>query len=141
VFTASCRGRYPEDPYNGRPSIPVYPDLSVRLGALACAVAALVVTLACLSPRALGAPASLASATTAGARPSWYLAWLHGLLRLCPSELLGVTSARFIASSPVCAIAIASVWPFLVRWGSRVTLVLAWLALGAWLGLTVYARF
>jgi quinol-cytochrome oxidoreductase complex cytochrome b subunit len=86
----------------------------------------------------LGTPGELPLPTPPSARPTWVFAWLHGLLRLTPRSLLGLSGTATIVVGGLGVVGLAALLPFVDRRGSRATIGLACGALASFLGLTAY---
>jgi ubiquinol-cytochrome c reductase cytochrome b subunit len=120
-------------------TIAVYPDLVVRHAALWVLLLAVLVSLATFFPHDVGQALDLAKPAPESAHPAWYFMWIYALLRLAPAEMLGVNGTRFIVTMGTLLLLLAPWLPFVDRRGSRVTPVLAVVALAGVVALTVYA--
>jgi quinol-cytochrome oxidoreductase complex cytochrome b subunit len=126
-------------PERGRRLIPLYPDLGVRVAAVAVGMVAIVVTLAVFLEPGIGVPIDPTTASNVVGRPAWYLLFVHQLLRSAPPYLLGVESPTFIGGALTLVFALVMAIPFIDRRGSAVTVALTSVALGIIVLLTAHA--
>jgi quinol-cytochrome oxidoreductase complex cytochrome b subunit len=120
-------------------AIPIYPDFLVRMAAVMTAALVIVISLATFVERPLGEAAEVAAAAPEGARPPWYLLFVHELLMRAPRELLGVPSAKFIVGAGGLVALLAFFVPFFDRRGSRVTSAIAGVLLLGLILLSIHA--
>ncbi len=113
---------------NQEKSVPFYPDHVALEAKVALGVVILVVTIGVIGlfvPVGLGDPAD-PMVTPAHIKPEWYFLALYQLLRFIP-ETIGATS-------PVLAIVLIMIWPFLDRkpeTSTKTTKLRFWLSLFA----------
>ncbi len=113
---------------NQEKSVPFYPDHVALEAKVALGVIILVVTIGVIGlfvPVGLGDPAD-PMVTPAHIKPEWYFLALYQLLRFIP-ETIGATS-------PVLAIVLLLIWPFLDRkpeTSAKTTKIRFWLSLFA----------
>jgi quinol-cytochrome oxidoreductase complex cytochrome b subunit len=122
-------------------TIPVYPDLLLRILATMTGALAVLISLATFVDRPLGEAADPTLAAPLGARPPWYLLFVHDLVIRAPRELLGVPSAQFIVGVLALLVVLTFFVPLLDRKGSRITAVLATVLLLLAATLSIHALF
>ena len=136
LHTAGCAPRKPTSA-----TLPLMPHVVLR-AALAAAVAGMVLfALSSFFPPRLGLSANLATASAAGMKPSWYLVFVDQMLRAAPPRMLGVASARVIATAVALCIAALAVFPTFDRKASRGGQAVVLVVLAAILGGTIRALF
>lgn len=121
-----------DDAHDAKPSIPLYPDMFVRVGALCSALLLALVSLAIFVPRL--APAAVA----AEARPPWYLASIHQLLLAAPDEALGQPGASLVLGGVTIVVAALFALPFYDPRGSFATRYAAIAGVALGIALTVH---
>jgi quinol-cytochrome oxidoreductase complex cytochrome b subunit len=109
-------------------TIPFYPDFLVRQAVAWTGVLVVLMTLAIFVDRPLGDAADPRLPST-GAQPPWYFLPFHQMIRVSPTELLGIVGARFIVGAACLFGLVVIALPFLDRRGSRATAWSAWLVL------------
>lgn len=137
MFALHAAGSSPKTP--GNRTLPFAPHVILRASAMCAAAAIVLFALASFwSPR-LGGSAEVAHATAVGLRPSWYLIFAHQLLLAAPARMLGIPSARVIATLAALLALVAVLFPALDRKASRVGQILGLVVLTTILGGTIRA--
>ena len=137
VLARHVVGCAPREP--SRDALPLAPHVALRAAVAAAVTAMALFALSSLWPPHLGAPADAVGAAPEAVRPSWYLAFVHQLLRAAPPRMVGVAGARFVAVAVALGVAALGVFPLFDRKASRVGQVVVLVALAAILGGTIRA--
>ena len=136
LHVAGCAPRRPTTA-----TLPLVPHVALRAAAAAAVAGMVLFALSSFWPPRLGLSAEMATASAAGLKPSWYLVFVHQLLRAAPPRMIGVASARVIATAVALGIAALALFPTFDRKASRVGQVVVLLGLAAILGGTIRALF
>ncbi len=134
LHTAGCAPRRPTSA-----TLPLVPHAALRASAVAAIAGMVLFALSSLWPPGLGAPAELARSGAADLRPSWYLVFVHEMLRAGPPRMLGVVSARVIATAVTLGLVALALFPTFDRKASRAGQVVVLALLATILGGTVRA--
>lgn len=138
LHTIVVHRRAPETGPGAPPTIPAYPDFTLRMATVCVGAMALVVTLATFVQVPIGAPADL-RASVLTAKPPWYLLFTHELVGAAPPHILGLPSAKFILGALSLLALFVVALPFIDRRGSKLTMYLGLVFIALWALLTVHA--
>jgi ubiquinol-cytochrome c reductase cytochrome b subunit len=134
LHAAGCAPRRPT-----ADSLSLVPGAALRAVAVATVTGMALLVLSSFWPPYLGASAEVARASAAGLRPSWYLAFVHQMLRAAPPRMIGVPSAQVIVTGLVLGVAVLTLFPLFDRRASRAGQVAVLVALSAIVGGTIGA--